>query len=455
MRILFNTENPSDSNAGGGSIFSPQATADDKADVLSKGTLSESTDEGNPDVSDDPSNEISLENAADIFDQPFKNKQSQRRASGPLQKTNNNGEKTLKPGRMQQYDSVEEKEAAAAKRAEDANAKAMAEKGQSSSQESEDSSGDVDSSEQQVEQEGEGEETTDAGEETQGKETRDYTGLDEKTTNYLKRLPNGVYKHVRPLVTAKLAAEKELGEVKEALTKLKSDPNRIPDNWHDHEQAFTLSPEYSKIAANYNAANIEAQHWQNQLIAIEQSLADPENAIPWFDLARNPQTGEYTNGKEYKASIQAKYQVNAAYQKALQLQSQYATEATNLQKGFAQKIVESKSYYKQFDKHFEPLLDELKPKPEHVKAFKDILHPFDKESRTAELGGKMFSLILNQGQMINKLQAELKRVRGNSNDTIAAGAKSKPSQKVAAGGKASASSKNMVDVDSLMEEMRG
>lgn len=454
-KILFP---PDGADSGGGSGFSAIAgvTDEDKADVLSKGTLVESPPEDN--LNDDPSNEISLENASDIFENDaFANKKSDRRASGPLQKTNNAGEKQLKTGRMQQYESEEAKQAALEEKQQKAQQEAAKKKALETGAE-------TDTTESDISEEENDEKTdnlVDSGDEDVSEESkeskaeRNYNGLDEKTASYLKKLPNGIYNHVRPLVDARISAEKELSETKTALETLKKDPNRIPDSWYDHNDAYTLSPEYLKLTENYSKATQEASHWKQQLINIETALANPEeiDKIPWYD----------TKGTAYKASIAAKQEATEQYMRALQSQQSLQNQSSVIQRDWNQKLGEAKNHYKQYDQFFDNLIPELRPSKDDFKTFMDALHPFDRNSRTADLGAKMFSTILQQGKYINKLLKTNKSLRAasanggtinnnSSNDAKAAGPKSKGVQKVAAGGKGG--NKNLIDAETFMEEMR-
>jgi len=144
--------------------------------------------------------------------------------------------------------------------------------------------------------------------------SRDYTGLNEREIALFKRMSNEAYAELRPIYdNNKKLAEREaaLKAREEAVTKA------APRGVYDHEQAYTLTPQYTELSQAANTMAFEREYWVKQLAAVEEG-AD------WKPLIKNAQ-GQYFEGKAEKATAQAK----AELLQKLTIAAQYHTHFTN------------------------------------------------------------------------------------------------------------------------------
>ena len=222
---------------------------------------------------------------------------------------------------------------------------------------------------------------------------RDYSAFDPEDAKILEKQPNGVFNLLAPALK-KYYAERDRAKALETEVKtLKEQPGRIPDAWYENENAFTLTPEYGKLTETYNRLNIEANHWEQQLINIKAGK-------PWHDLTFDPKVG-YGLAAPQEPKEGDEFAVQKAYNNALRLQEKVSSQAEKIQNDFKSQYKNLNNYYEPaIQKHFGGLMPELQPKKEHEDLFMQVVHPAHRNSSFTKLASKLFSLLLNQGQMI-------------------------------------------------------
>ena len=144
--------------------------------------------------------------------------------------------------------------------------------------------------------------------------SRDYTGLNEREVALFKRMSNEAYAELRPIYdNNKKLAEREAALKAREEAVMKATPRGV----YDHEQAYTLTPQYAELSHATNTMAFEREYWAKQLAAVEEG-AD------WKPLIKNAQ-GQYFEGKPEKATAQAK----AELLQKLTIATQYHTHYTN------------------------------------------------------------------------------------------------------------------------------
>lgn len=111
---------------------------------------------------------------------------------------------------------------------------------------------------------------------------RDYTGFSAEEQSVLKAMSNEAFEYTTKLIKER----KELSALKDA-------------SYLQHPQAYTLSPEYSKLQEEAYYLNAEAQFWQQQSLAIAEGK--DWHALQSWDL----KTGQPIVGPPQKASTEA------------------------------------------------------------------------------------------------------------------------------------------------------
>ena len=280
-------------------------------------------------------------------------------------------------------------------------------------------------------------------------DSRDYSGLPEADVAVLKKLPNTIYNHLAPVLRERATLQSENTRLQTEIKKWTENPNRVPDNWFQSPQAFTLTPEFNQLSVTSMRATTEGQHWEAQLIAIEQGAKEIQN------ISYNPQTGQYFNSGMLPVTPELKIKLQSAINQARTIESQCQQQAQVLQQTFAQKATEYKNYYGEQDKYFAMLPPDLRPDDKIAKELLDVLHPFDKASPIAQLASKMYSVIKKQGEKIKALSAKKETEIRNQDDVRRAG----PANTKSKNGVASSSRRNKeeedVNLNELMNEMKG
>lgn len=263
------------------------------------------------------------------------------------------------------------------------------------------------------------EETEELDDQGKPKDKRDYTGLSKEDTEYLKKLPNHIFKVAAPIAKERYKLQQEVTGLKDTIEKNK-DPNRIPENWYEHERAIELTPQYQQLSNKYERYHIEGNHWQQQIIRINQGL-------PWKDLNYTKERGYFPSEEkavpetpEGKAALlgQLENAKTQAFTESAALQS----EAKELSKKFRSEHDGINSHYdKAIEEFLSPLPEELKPKKEHEQQFYDFVHPAHKSSSLTKVAAGLFSLCLNQGNVIKGLLADKGKEKKIIEDKKAAG----------------------------------
>lgn len=284
------------------------------------------------------------------------------------------------------------------------------------------------------------------------KDKRDYTGLTKEEIDYLKKLPNGVFNHVAPLMK-KINEERASWKPKQdEYEKYKKDPTRVPDNWYEHPEAYTLSPKFADLSKKYQQTDFEARHWEQQLINLRTAKAFVP--LEGYDA----KTGEYKFGAEVKDindidAARLEVQMQQVINRANILKQNYNGEAEKLRGEFSAQHQAISTYYDKADEMIKTLPQQFQPKEEHMKKFEDVLHPSHKGTGVGKLLSKMYSIIINQGVALAEYNKAKQTSIKNNLDNKAAGPKSKVSSSAKANKPSSNNGDEEIDFSKLKQEM--
>ena len=154
---------------------------------------------------------------------------------------------------------------------------------------------------------------------------RDYSGLDPDEVRLFKAMSNEAYAKLLPIYKA----SKNPPQPSEDLMKLQEELEQArKSRWYDHEQAYTLSPEYSAAKANLDDLSFEERYW-------EQQLALAEEGKPVQLLTKKNPDGTYTAGEEQEPSPQIKAQLIAALTRASQYKHTVMEKVNSLQESYS------------------------------------------------------------------------------------------------------------------------
>jgi len=173
--------------------------------------------------------------------------------------------------------------------------------------------------------EGELEEDREVVEEPQTKpESRNYEEFDEAERPLLKQMSNAAFEKYSK-------NRKEMVEAKQQLEELrtKTPDSKLPENFHEHPEAYTLSPEYREAANNYGKAQTEYAHWKKQLINVR-------NGEPWQGIDGYNADGQMVAGKQaFKATQSSEIDIESALQEAKNFMNQFGQQASHIQDNYS------------------------------------------------------------------------------------------------------------------------
>ena len=134
---------------------------------------------------------------------------------------------------------------------------------------------------------------------------RDYKSFPEpKLVPVLKALNNKQYKEMEPVLRDLVTKANKSKELEETLKKRPT----VPSYQHESPDAYRISPEYRKLEEDAQYGDFEVNHWQEQILRIEQGL-------PWsrlnYDANGRPTFSEVPVPENGKIDVESKARINA------------------------------------------------------------------------------------------------------------------------------------------------
>lgn len=225
---------------------------------------------------------------------------------------------------------------------------------------------------------------------------RDYANLDPEDAKILHLVPNKAYDLLRVRLPKLYEAARKVDELQKQIIEKDGllTGKQIPQSWHEHPQAFTLSPEYREISKTFNTATYERDFWQQQLINIKSGR-------PWQVLESYDRNGNPVLGQPKDPSPQDEVAIMGAYQDAERIINDLGTKAQALQSKFKSSYDDASGFIKQVsDKQFNMLLPELQPKKEHLDTFIKAMPQVYANHPITDLASKLYSVVINQALML-------------------------------------------------------
>ena len=155
-------------------------------------------------------------------------------------------------------------------------------------------------------------------------ESRNYEDFDEAERPLLKQMSNAAFEKYSKNRSEMVEAKQQLEELR-----TKAPDAGLPENFHEHPEAYTLSPEYREAANNYGKAQTEYAHWKQQLINVR-------NGEPWQAIDGYNGEGKLVAGKQaFKATQSSEIDIESALQEAKNFMNQFGQQATHIQDNYS------------------------------------------------------------------------------------------------------------------------
>lgn len=227
-------------------------------------------------------------------------------------------------------------------------------------------------------------------------QNRDFTGLNEEEREIFSKMGNKAYEKLRPLYDA-YKKHGDFDKLNEKLTKaeqraLESEKQR----WRDHPEAYKLSDEYNQANELLGSARAVADHWQQQLAAID--AGSKEVTMLSFDAKGN--------------IIGQKVPVSPATRADLtRRQMQSLTDIAEAEKVVGDIKNQHSTWWKQHDGALTELFDKYyKPHSEALKPYLDKLNFFPQRFANSLEGRLTLHALAANMSMMQQLAA--KRAEG-------------------------------------------
>lgn len=271
----------------------------------------------------------------------------------------------------------------------------------------------------------------------QAKPSRDYSGLSPEEVRLFKAMSNEAYEKLLPIYkNSKNPPENiELKTLKEQLEAQQK------SRWYDHEQAYTLSPDYAAVKSNLDDLTFEENYWQQQ-------LAKAEAGEPVQILTKKNPDGTYTASDPMEVTPQIKAQLIASLTKAAQFKTTVQDRLQGLQSSYSNNW---KSYQSNLERVDKEAFSKLDMAHAGVKAeYENWLNKFPVETR-GQLQTQMLakSMVVIQG-LIQQLNQ-----KGITNQVKSATAQTAKSTGPSSSRRITATSPSLADEDAKWKALLG
>lgn len=224
--------------------------------------------------------------------------------------------------------------------------------------------------------------------------------LPESAHHLLKRMDNSA----KEFFTSELKRRsKELEEYKSKLSVAEKQkaPEGVPAAWYDHEEAYTLTPEYRSITSQHSQIQAIADHYRNQLIAIK-------NGEDWFDLTQDDK-GRIQQVKQ-KASPQADVLVGERIREAAGALADLGKKEQALVQAWKSSAFNNRSQFKKVeDEYFPQYANEAEfANNEDAKAVYSVLEQAGvRGDRMASMVAKLYAFAMEHVRKVQELESKV------------------------------------------------
>jgi len=230
--------------------------------------------------------------------------------------------------------------------------------------------------------------------------------LPESAHHLLKKMDNTAKEFFASELKRRAKDVEELKSKLSVAEKQKA-PEGVPAAWYDHEEAYTLTPEYRIITNQHTQIQSIADHYRNQLIAIK-------NGEDWFDLTQN-EKGQIIQVKQ-KASPQADVLVGERIREAAGALNDLGKKEQALVQAWKSSAFNNRSQFKRVeDEYFPQYSNEAEfANNEDAKAVYTVLEQAGvRGDRMASMVAKLYAFAMEHVRKVQELETKVSGTRVN------------------------------------------
>lgn len=229
--------------------------------------------------------------------------------------------------------------------------------------------------------------------------------IPESALPLFKKMDNSAKQYVVAELKRK---NKELEEIKNKLTVAETSQKQA--NWYEHEEGYTLIPEYKQLTSSKNQISNITDHYRKQLIAIKEGE-------DWFDLVQN-KDGSISQVKQ-KASPQADAMITERIGEALSVARALENKEIELKQSFKSNVINHRSgMTKLEDEYFPQYTDatELSKNPDFQSISKTIEQFGLQNDRMSGMLKKLYVYAMTVTRQAQEMEGKLTKIPIKNNN---------------------------------------
>ncbi len=220
-------------------------------------------------------------------------------------------------------------------------------------------------------------------------------GFFKKMDNSAKQFVTAEFKRLKGEQDA-LKQKLEIAEKEKAAA-----PQGLPSGWYEHEEAFTITPEYKSLQSEKSTLIAIEQHYRQQLISIK-------NGEDWFDLVKDAKGGIVQ--VKQKASPEADVNVLTRIHSANNILSSLEKKEQEIVQAFKNQATNHRAGMKQLEAQYFPQYEDAKvmESNEDVKTIKEVLAGSGLiNDRLSGMLTKLYAFSMEQTRRVQELEAKI------------------------------------------------
>lgn len=260
---------------------------------------------------------------------------------------------------------------------------------------------------------------------------RNYTGLTPAERAVAKEMSNTAFNYYKPLLIEHKQFKLDLLKKDETIKQLQEGKEILPQNYYDNPEAIILSPTYRTAAKNVDISNVIVNHWEQQLMKIEEGLSGGVENATWTDLENDPKTGELRLAGEKPVSIrdkvlvsrylaQAEHQVGERKQRLNDIVRNFQGEHAKIKTSISNAEKEFFPAYETPDENTKKVLEKAKEAIKNA-GIQESNPAFSPLTKSITLNMQMLDYIKSKEREIEELKKKVGIKEGIKRDSIKAG----------------------------------
>ncbi len=229
----------------------------------------------------------------------------------------------------------------------------------------------------------------------------EYAGLNDDEVRIFKAMSNDAKKMLRPIYDEHKTQKATIKDLESKLATAPKLVDGVPLNYMEHQEAYTLTPNYKAAIKQHQLAAFENEHWGKQLANIEAGK-------PAKTLSYNPDTGKYSYGEDLAPTPETKAAIIGQMNSTQQWKMSVAQQANQIAANHGAEYQKAVQFAKKVEDDFFPFF--AKDDHEYVPLIKQVVGSLPEVYRNHPLAtiiGKSYAVVTELQKQLNDANAKL------------------------------------------------